>query len=95
MALLAFPMDSLSDPLQELINPELRRSVAKKVNDALVESLVATGADGLVGNGQGIVGTEEVERIRAMLRLLRWGEKNLDQKVQIPTLDVENGTWKS
>jgi hypothetical protein len=95
MALLAFPFDSLSDPLQELIDPELRRSVAKRVNDALLDGLVDTGADGMIGNGRGTVGPEDIERIRGLLRLIQWGENAAkEERIIVSTLDVKQGTWE-
>jgi len=95
MALLAFPHDSLSEPLRQLIDPELRRSVAKRVNDALLEGLVVVGADGMLGNGRGVVGPEEVERIRGLLRLIQWGENTArEERIIVPTLDIRQGTWE-
>lgn len=96
MALLAFPLDALSDPLRQLIDPELRRSVAKRVNDALLDGLVDTGADGMVGNGRGTVGSEDIERVRGLLRLIQWGEYTVkDERIIVPTLDVKRGTWEA
>ena len=95
MALLAFPFDSLSDPLKQLIDPELRRSVAKRVNDALLDGLVDTGADGMVGNGRGVVGQEDIERIRGLLRLIQWGEQTArEERIIVPSLDVRQGVWE-
>jgi hypothetical protein len=95
MALLAFPLDSLSEPLRQLIDPELRRSVAKRVNDALLDGLVDTGADGMLGNGKGVVGPEEIERIRGLLRLIQWGESTAkDERIIVPSLDIRQGTWE-
>jgi len=95
MALLAFPLDSLSEPLRQLIDPELRRSVAKRVNDALLDGLVDTGADGMIGNGRGVVGPEEIERIRGLLRLIQWGESTArEERIIVPTLDVKQGNFE-
>jgi hypothetical protein len=94
MALLAFPLDSLSDPLRQLIDPELRRNVAKRVNEALLEGLVDTGADGMVGNGRGVV-AEDIERVRGLLRLIQWGEQTTkEERIVVPTLDIMQGTWE-
>jgi glucose-induced degradation protein 8 len=95
MALLAFPLDALSDPLRQLIDPELRRSVAKRVNDALLDGLVETGADGMIGNGCGAVGPEDIERVRGLLRLIQWGEQTAkEERIIVPTLDVAMGNWQ-
>lgn len=95
MALLAFPLDALSDPLRQLIDPELRRSVAKRVNDALLEGLVDTGTDGMIGNGRGVVGQDDIERVRGLLRLIQWGEQTAkEERLIVPTLDVGMGTWE-
>ena len=95
MALLAFPLDALSDPLRQLIDPELRRSVAKRVNDALLEGLVDTGADGMIGNGRGVVGQEDIERVRGLLRLIQWGEHTAkEERLIVPTLNAGMGTWE-
>ena len=95
MALLAFPMDSLTDPLRQLIDPELRRSVAKRVNDALLDGLVETGADGMVGSGRGTVGPEDIERVQGLLRLIQWGEYTAkEERIIVPTLDVMQGSWE-
>lgn len=95
MALLAFPLDALSDPLRQLVDPELRRSVAKRVNDALLDGLVEAGADGMVGNGRGTVGSEDIERVRGLLRLIQWGEQTAkEERIIVPTLDVKQGTWE-
>ena len=92
MALLAFPLEALSDPLRQLIDPELRRSVAKRVNDALLDGLVDVGADGMVGNGRGIVGPEDIERVRGLLRLIQWGEQSArEERIIVPSLDVKKG----
>jgi hypothetical protein len=96
MALLAFPLDSLSDPLRQLIDPELRRSVAKRVNDALLDGLVDTGADGMMGNGRGTVGPEDIERVRGLLRMIQWGEYTLKEgRTIVPSLDLKKGTWEA
>lgn len=95
MALLAFPFDALSDPLRQLIDPELRRSVAKRVNDALLDGLVDIGADGMVGNGRGTVGQEDIERIRGLLRLIQWGEQTAkEERIIVPSLDIKQGVWE-
>jgi hypothetical protein len=95
MALLAFPLDALSDPLRQLVDPELRRAVAKRVNDALLEDLVDTGADGMVGNGCGVVGAGDVERVKGLLRLIQWGEQTArEERIIVPSLDVGMGSWE-
>jgi len=77
------------------LDPELRRNVAKRVNDALLDGLVDTGADGMVGNGRGTVGAEDIERVRGLLRLIQWGEQTIkDERIVVPTLDVKQGTWE-
>ena len=95
MALLAFPIDALSDPLKQLIDPELRRSVAKRVNDALLDGLVHTGSDGMLGIGRGSVGPEDIERVRGLLRLIQWGEYTAkEERIIVPKLDIKQGTWE-
>jgi len=95
MALLAFPLDALSDPLRQLVDTELRRSVAKRVNDALLEDLVDTGADGMIGNGCGVVGPEDIERVKGLLRLIQWGEQTArEERIIVPSLDVGMGSWE-
>ena len=95
MALLAFPLDALTDPLRQLIDPELRRSVAKRVNDALLDGLIDTGADGMIGNGRGIIGHDDIERVRGLLRLIQWGEYTAkEERIIVPILDVNQGTWE-
>ena len=95
MALLAFPLDSLSDPLRQLIDPELRRSVAYRVNDALLDGLIDIGADGMLGTGRGRVGGHDIERIQGLLRLIQWGEYNAkEERIILPTLDVKTSTFE-
>lgn len=95
MALLAFPLEALTDPLRQLIDPELRRNVAKGLNDALLDGLIDTGTDGMVGNGRGTVGAEDVERVRGLLRLIQWGEQTAkEERIVVPSLDIKTGTWE-
>ena len=95
MALLAFPLDALSDPLRQLIDPELRRSVAKRVNDALLDGLVDAGADGMIGNCRGTIGHDDIERVRGLLLLIQWCEYTAkEERIIVPSLDVKQGAWE-
>jgi hypothetical protein len=69
--------------------------VAKRVNDALLDGLVDIGADGMVGNGRGTVGQEDIERIRGLLRLIQWGEQTAkEERIIVPSLDIKQGIWE-
>lgn len=61
MALLCFPPESLAPPLAELMDPALRRNVAAKVNEAILESQAWT----------------KEARIRGLVRLRGWADQNL------------------
>lgn len=61
MALLCFPPESLAPPLAELMDPALRRSVASKVNEAILESQMWM----------------KEAKIRGVVRLRGWAEQKL------------------
>ncbi|BFZ59605.1 hypothetical protein YB2330_000619 [Saitoella coloradoensis] len=75
MALLAFPPESISSsPLAELIDPNLRRDVAKMVNEAVLEH-------------QGIV---REAKAKGLVRAACWAEERLrGEGVEFPVLDLE------
>lgn len=69
MALLIFPPDNLSAPLAELLDPQLRQTVATKVNEAILSAL----------------GRRREAAIKNLVRLRAWAEqKARDQKKDIP-----------
>lgn len=61
MALLCFPPESLAPPLAELMDPALRRNVAAKVNEAILES----------------ESWMKEAKIRGLVRLRGWAEQKL------------------
>ncbi|KAF8450190.1 CTLH/CRA C-terminal to lish motif domain-containing protein [Terfezia claveryi] len=61
MALLCFPPESLAPPLSELMDPALRRNVAAKVNEAILES----------------AHWMKEAKIRGLVRLRGWAEQKL------------------
>ena len=58
MALLCFPPDNLAAPLAELMDPQLRKQVAAKVNEAILEA-------------QGVM---PEAKVRGLVRLRAWIE---------------------
>ncbi|KAI9797423.1 MAG: hypothetical protein M1833_005463 [Piccolia ochrophora] len=70
MALLIFPPDNLAPPLAALLDPSLRKSVANRVNEAI---LISQGA-------------RREARIRNMVRLRAWAEhKAREAKKDVPS----------
>lgn len=63
MALLVFPQDSLEPPLAALLQPGLRRSVADRVNKAIL----------------GCQGARRDAAIRSLVRLRAWAEDTARQ----------------
>ena len=61
MALLYFPMENLAPPLAELMDPVLRRQVAAKVNEAILE----------------VQGVSKEAKIRRLVRLRAWAEQRM------------------
>ena len=61
MALLCFPPESLAPPLAELMDPALRRNVAAKVNEAILES----------------AHWMKEAKIKGLVRLRGWAEQRL------------------
>ena len=61
MALLCFPMENLAPPLAELMDPVLRRQVAAKVNEAILE----------------VQGVSKEAKIRRLVRLRAWAEQRM------------------
>ena len=59
MALLIFPPDNLTPQLAELVDPQLRKVVANRVNEAILHSQ----------------GARREARIRKLVRLRAWSEK--------------------
>jgi len=59
MALLIFPPDNLAPPLASLLDPSLRKTVANKVNEAILSSQ----------------GARREARIRDLVRLRTWAEQ--------------------
>jgi hypothetical protein len=73
MALLCFPRDNLAPPLAELMDPALRRSVANKVNETIMET----------------EGLKKEPKIRSLVKLRAWGEDRLiNQRKDLPRLDL-------
>ena len=69
MALLIFPPDDLAPPLAALLDPELRKSVANRVNEAI-----------LIDQG-----SRKEARIRKLVRLRAWAEDKVrNAKKDIP-----------
>lgn len=74
MALLIFPPDNLAPPLAALLDPNLRKTVANRVNEAILSSQ----------------GARREARIRNLVRLRAWAEqKAREAKKDLPvTLDL-------
>ena len=70
MALLIFPTENLAPQLAELIDPQLRKSVANRVNEAILNSQ----------------GARREAQIRKLVRMRVWSEKMAreSKKVEIP-----------
>jgi len=69
MALLIFPSEKLTPQLAELLNPNLRREVANRVNEAILASQ----------------GEPRESRIRNFVRLRAWAEERArEAKKNIP-----------
>ena len=70
MALLIFPTDNLAPQLAELIDPQLRKSVANRVNEAILSSQ----------------GARREAQIRQLVRMRAWSEKTARQSkgIDIP-----------
>jgi glucose-induced degradation protein 8 len=70
MALLIFPTDNLAPQLAELIDPQLRKSVANRVNEAILSSQ----------------GARRESQIRKLVRMRAWSEKiaRESKKLEIP-----------
>jgi len=70
MALLIFPPDNLAPPLAALLDPTLRKTVANRVNEAILSSQ----------------GARREARIRNLVRLRAWAEqKAREAKKDLPT----------
>lgn len=73
MALLCFPRDALAEPLQELMDPSLRRRVAARVNEMILQ----------------FGGLDKEPKIQGLVRLRAWSENYLrNEKKDFPTLDL-------
>ena len=74
MALLCFPRDNLAPPLAELMDPALRRSVASRVNETIMEAQ----------------GLQKEPKIRGLVKLRAWGEDCLrnQRSKDLPRLDL-------
>jgi glucose-induced degradation protein 8 len=70
MALLIFPTENLAPQLAELIDPQLRKSVASRVNEAILNSQ----------------GARREAQIRRLVRMRAWSEKvaRESKKIEIP-----------
>ncbi len=77
MALLIFPTENLAPQLAELIDPQLRKSVANRVNEAILSSQ----------------GARREAQIRKLVRMRGWSEKiaRESRKVEIPEGGLEFG----
>jgi hypothetical protein len=63
MSLLIFPSDNLSVPLKAIIDPSLRKTVANKVNEAILSSQ----------------GAKRHARLRHLVRMRAWSEATARQ----------------
>ncbi|CAZ83533.1 unnamed protein product [Tuber melanosporum] len=73
MALLCFPMENLAPPLAELMDPALRRQVADKVNEAILE----------------VQGVPKEAKIRRLVRLRAWAEQRMrSERRDMPNMDL-------
>lgn len=82
MALLIFPADKLAPPLAALLNPNLRKDVAKRVNEAIHSSQ----------------GERTKARLFDLVRLRAWSEqkarevkKDLPERIDLGLDPVHNG----
>lgn len=73
MALLCFPPQNLAPPLAELMDPALRKQVATKVNEAILDAQ----------------GVPKEAKIRRLVRLRAWAEQRIrNEKRDIPPMDL-------
>lgn len=73
MALLCFPPNNLAPPLAELMDPALRRQVAARVNEAILDAQ----------------GVPKEAKIRRLVRLRGWAEQRIrNEKRDIPPMDL-------
>lgn len=75
MALLCFSPSNLVPQLAELMDPALRRQVANKVNEAILEA-------------QGVM---REAKIRGLVRVWGWADNAMRQEIgEVPALDLKN-----
>lgn len=73
MALLCFPKESLAEPLQELMDPALRRRIAANVNEMILK----------------FGGLDKEPKIQGLVRLRAWAENCLrNENKDFPTLEL-------
>jgi len=73
MALLCFPPNNLAPPLAELMDPALRKRVATKVNEAILDAQ----------------GVPKEAKIRRLVRLRAWGEQRIrNEKRDVPPMGL-------
>ncbi|KAG0637009.1 hypothetical protein HOY80DRAFT_924939 [Tuber brumale] len=73
MALLCFPMENLAPPLVEMMDPALRRQVAAKVNEAILE----------------VQGVPKEAKIRRLVRLRAWAEQRMrSERRDMPNMNL-------
>jgi len=66
-------MESLAPPLAELMDPALRREVAAKVNEAILE----------------VQGVPKEAKIRRLVRLRAWAEQRMrSERRDMPNMDL-------
>ena len=82
MALLIFPADNLAPPLAALLDPNLRRDVAKRVNEAILAS-----------QGEGKTKLSDLVKLRAWAeQKAREVKKDLPERIELGLgMDGEQG----
>ena len=79
MALLCFPPDQLESPLVELMDPEMRKGVAVKVNEAILRAQ----------------GVQPESKVRGLVRLRAWSEmaaaRSDGRAKEIPKMNIGLG----
>ena len=76
MALLIFPTDNLAPQLADLIDPQLRKAVAKRVNEAILSSQ----------------GARREAQIMKLMHMRVWAEKMAKESKKIDIPEAGLGT---